>query len=295
MRSAVGRPSVASVSVAVRDLPLTSSTSREREVCVRATKKRVLVENRIRRLTSRKGAGAYKKKRKSSQRDSRAVFTSPYRVVHDDARLPRGLLYDSDSSQITAAEPSASATMSVIKVPAPMKAATALKKARSEGLTLVPAANASGFKHVRHFLDAKSTGNGFQGVGKLPFRAHHRSHNPYTIEHLGYFQTAAEAALEVARRLGPEASAVEAAAATAAGVKLEIEDSSARGTQRSPAPPLTRVQSENTEKKSKNRKKSGRPAQRRARRQRESGTGDDDNDDDYTAQERADAASVTTE
>ena len=81
------------------------------------------------------------------------------------------------------------------KAPPPMKASTARKKAQVEGLTLVPSVNEAGFKHV--------------SLTTAGFKAHHRSHHPYRVDVLGVFDTAEEAALAVARRLGPKASAAE--------------------------------------------------------------------------------------
>jgi hypothetical protein len=77
--------------------------------------------------------------------------------------------------------------------PAPMTAAEALAAAAAEGLTLLNAENAAGFKDV--FI-----ANG--GTGTKPFQASLR-HDGRT-KFLGNFATAEEAALAVARFLGPE-------------------------------------------------------------------------------------------
>ena len=75
-----------------------------------------------------------------------------------------------------------------------MTAAEAHAAAASEGLALLRAENATGFKHV-------CLGN---NVSK-PFTASLR-HNG-SFRHLGVFATAEEAALAVARFLGPEGDA----------------------------------------------------------------------------------------
>ena len=77
--------------------------------------------------------------------------------------------------------------------PAPMTAAEAHAAAEQEGLTLVRAENATGFKGVSR---------GGKCSESKPFKAqlwHSGRHNT-----LGYFATAEEAALAVARFLGPE-------------------------------------------------------------------------------------------
>jgi hypothetical protein len=77
--------------------------------------------------------------------------------------------------------------------PAPMTASEAHAAAASEGLTLVRAENPAGFK----FVSRASRGKPFQAQVK-----HGRRH-----EHLGSFTTAEEAALAVARFLGPAGAA----------------------------------------------------------------------------------------
>ena len=84
--------------------------------------------------------------------------------------------------------------------PAPMTAAEAHAAAEEEGLALVRAENATGFKGVCR-----------NGSASKPFKAqlwHGGRHN-----HLGLFATAEEAALAVARFLGPEGVAAALAAA----------------------------------------------------------------------------------
>ena len=74
-----------------------------------------------------------------------------------------------------------------------MTAAEAHAAAAEEGLTLLCAENPTGFKHVH-------MANG--GAGSKPFQA--RPRNDERDNHMGTFATAEEAALAVARFLGPE-------------------------------------------------------------------------------------------
>jgi hypothetical protein len=84
-----------------------------------------------------------------------------------------------------------------------MTAAEALAAAEAEGLTLVPADNPTGFKYVGHETNSVSK----------PFKATARRDG--SSRHLGMFETAEEAALAVARFLGPESGAAALATAPA--------------------------------------------------------------------------------
>ena len=102
-----------------------------------------------------------------------------------------------DPASMTAEEASAA----VEAEPAPMTAAEAHAAAESEGLTLLRAVNSTGFKGVRH-----------QNSASKPFMAD--LYRDGRSNYLGTFATAEEAALAVARSLGPEGiAALEAAAA----------------------------------------------------------------------------------
>ena len=80
-----------------------------------------------------------------------------------------------------------------------MTAAEAIAAAAGEGLTLVRADNATGFRGVCHHEKRSSK----------PFQA--RLKRGGKREHLGNYATAEEAALAVARKLGPEGSKAAAA------------------------------------------------------------------------------------
>mmetsp|Transcript_15819 Transcript_15819/g.40147 ORF Transcript_15819/g.40147 Transcript_15819/m.40147 type:complete len:133 (-) Transcript_15819:422-820(-) len=83
----------------------------------------------------------------------------------------------------------------------PNAAARAVQQAQMEGLSLVRAANATGFKSVtkNHMKFRLRLGGGVHGKARF----------------LGNFMTPEEAALAYARHLGPVAAAAEAAAAAA--------------------------------------------------------------------------------
>ena len=91
---------------------------------------------------------------------------------------------------MTVAEVHAAAAVAAAAAPAPMTAAEAHTAAAEEGLALVRAENSTGFKGVYR-------GGAKSSAGK-PFKAELRNKS------LGYFATAEEAALAVARFLGPE-------------------------------------------------------------------------------------------
>ena len=79
-----------------------------------------------------------------------------------------------------------------------MNAAEAHAAAAAEGLALLRAENATGFKHVRRHI----------GSASKPFMASLKQSGSETS--LGTFATAEEAALAVARFLGPEGVAAAA-------------------------------------------------------------------------------------
>lgn len=158
------------------------------------------------------------------------------------------------------------------------------KKAKGEGLTLVRSGGSSGFKHVRYV-----------SMEQKPWKARHVA-SCGRIHHLGYFDTPEEAALAVARRLGPEESK-RAAFLSQSEADLESEPrdakheedpkplKEAKAVRSNPVAPQTSsempaqvselhvpdvdaIASEGcnkSEKPKKKRRQSGRPAQRRAR------------------------------
>ena len=110
--------------------------------------------------------------------------------------MPSQFARGSSMSEDVASQPAAQTSAALKKV---------LATAVAEKLTLVPSANVSGFKHVRHVP-----------LERNPWKARHVDGD--RVRHLGYYSTAVEAVLQVARRLGPEGSCAAAAAAVAAGV-----------------------------------------------------------------------------
>ena len=98
---------------------------------------------------------------------------------------------------MTVAEVHAAAAVAAAAAPAPMTAAEAHTAAAEEGLALVRAENSTGFKGVYR-------GGAKSSAGK-PFKAELRNKS------LGYFATAEEAALAVARFLVPKDVAAPAA------------------------------------------------------------------------------------
>ena len=100
--------------------------------------------------------------------------------------------------------------------PAPMTAAEAHAAAAAEGLALVRAENATGFKGVGRRSRADDGGGGARG--SKPFRETRLQEargRKAQLTRLGKFATAEEAALAVARFLGPAGAAAPPAAASA--------------------------------------------------------------------------------